>query len=353
METKNNYIWHLTAVVVVGIWGLTFISTRVLIESGLTPQEIFLLRFLIAYIGIWFISPRKLLCNTWRDEGWMLLAGVTGGSLYFLTENTALEVTLTTNVAFIVCSTPLLTLLLYRLFFRSEKATWKLTAGSLLALMGVGLVIFNGNFVLKLSPLGDLLSLSAALCWAFYSLIMKLFFGLHYPQGFLLRPAHHTSCVSSAALAVSAVLVCPACCLDESAVSQCAGFPGLLCGVEYYPETFGHGTCLQLHLPQSHLHLYGRSVLFGRTSHSFCPDGCHVCLAGGLSGGQEVMPVVVVPVFQSSFCQRRAVPSSDYIMTPASFVYADIAFQPCLHGSRAVQAPSDSNACEKQSDCLQ
>ncbi|WP_300812487.1 DMT family transporter [uncultured Bacteroides sp.] len=173
METKNNYIWHLTAVVVVGIWGLTFISTRVLIESGLTPQEIFLLRFLIAYIGIWFISPRKLLCNTWRDEGWMLLAGVTGGSLYFLTENTALEVTLTTNVAFIVCSTPLLTLLLYRLFFRSEKATWKLTAGSLLALLGVGLVIFNGNFVLKLSPLGDLLSLSAALCWAFYSLIMK------------------------------------------------------------------------------------------------------------------------------------------------------------------------------------
>ena len=103
----------------------------------------------------------------------MLLAGVTGGSLYFLTENTALEVTLTTNVAFIVCSTPLLTLLLYRLFFRSEKATWKLTAGSLLALLGVGLVIFNGNFVLKLSPLGDLLSLSAALCWAFYSLIMK------------------------------------------------------------------------------------------------------------------------------------------------------------------------------------
>ncbi len=173
MEKSKDYIWHLIAVVVVGIWGLTFISTRVLIESGLTPQEIFLLRFLIAYIGIWFISPRKLFCNNWRDEGWMLLAGMTGGSIYFLTENTALEVTLTTNVAFIVCSTPLLTLLLSRLFYRSDKATWKLAAGSLLALAGVGLVIFNGNFVLKLSPLGDVLSLSAALCWAFYSLIMR------------------------------------------------------------------------------------------------------------------------------------------------------------------------------------
>ena len=101
------------------------------------------------------------------------LAGVTGGSLYFLTENTALEVTLTTNVAFIVCSTPLLTMLLARLFYRSERATWRLVCGSLLALLGVGLVIFNGNFVLKLSPLGDVLSLTAALCWAFYSLIMR------------------------------------------------------------------------------------------------------------------------------------------------------------------------------------
>ena len=58
-------------------------------------------------------------------------------------------------------------------FYRSERATWRLVCGSLLALLGVGLVIFNGNFVLKLSPLGDVLSLTAALCWAFYSLIMR------------------------------------------------------------------------------------------------------------------------------------------------------------------------------------
>lgn len=173
MEQKKDYIWHLKAVVVVGIWGLTFISTRVLIDNGLTPQEIFLLRFLMAYIGIWFISSRKLWCDNWRDELWMLLSGVTGGSLYFLTENTALEVTLTTNVAFIVCSTPLLTLLLSRLLYRSEKATSRLWIGSLLALVGVGLVIFNGNFVLKLSPLGDVLSLTASLAWAVYSLIMR------------------------------------------------------------------------------------------------------------------------------------------------------------------------------------
>ena len=33
---------------------------------GLSPQEIFLLRFLIAYMGIWLISPRKLFAYNWK-----------------------------------------------------------------------------------------------------------------------------------------------------------------------------------------------------------------------------------------------------------------------------------------------
>ena len=44
---------------------------------------------------------------------------------------------------------------------------------STLALTGVGLVIFNGHFVLQLNPLGDLLALAAAVCWAIYSILMK------------------------------------------------------------------------------------------------------------------------------------------------------------------------------------
>lgn len=173
MNTKNNYTYHLVAIVVVAIWGLTFISTKVLIGHGLSPQEIFLLRFLMAYVGIWFISPRKLFADNWKDELWLLLGGITGGSFYFLTENMALEITLATNVAFIVCTAPLLTTILSLLIYKKEKATRSLIGGSLLALVGVALVVYNGSFVLKISPLGDFLTLLAALSWAFYSLIMK------------------------------------------------------------------------------------------------------------------------------------------------------------------------------------
>lgn len=186
MNAKNNYIYHLIAILTVTIWGLTFISTKVLIGNGLTPQEIFLLRFTIAYVGIWFISPRKLFANSWKDEGWLLLGGLSGGSIYFLTENTALGITLACNVAFIVCMTPLLTTILALLIYKKEKATVTLIGGSLIALAGVALVVYNGHFVLKLSPLGDFLSFLAALSWAFYSLIMRKLF-TRYDTVFITR----------------------------------------------------------------------------------------------------------------------------------------------------------------------
>lgn len=186
MHTTKNYIYHLIAILTVGIWGLTFISTKVLIEHGLSPQEIFLLRFLMAYLGIWFISPRKLFADNWKDELWLLWGGVTGGSFYFFTENTALEITLATNVAFIVCTAPLLTIILSLLIYKKEKATAGLVGGSLLALAGVALVVYNGHFILKISPLGDFLTLLAAFFWAFYSLIMKKMSG-RYRTTFITR----------------------------------------------------------------------------------------------------------------------------------------------------------------------
>ena len=167
MNEKKNYTYHLIAIFTVGVWGLTFISTKVLIANGLSPKEIFLLRFLIAYIGIWFISPRKLFANNWKDELWLLLGGITGGSVYFLTENMALGITLATNVAFIVCTAPLLTTIFSLMIYKKEKATRTLIGGSLMALIGVAMVVYNG------------LTLVAALSWAFYSLIMKKMTGMY------------------------------------------------------------------------------------------------------------------------------------------------------------------------------
>lgn len=170
---NKNILWHLLAIAIVAVWGTTFVNTKALYNSGLTPLEIFFLRFVIAYICIWFISPRQLFSRTWRDELIMVLLGITGGSVFFLAENYAVGLTYVNNVSFIVCTAPLLTVLLGITFVKSIKASWSLILGSLIALMGVGIVIFNGSFVLHLNPWGDLLTLLASLCWAVYSLLMK------------------------------------------------------------------------------------------------------------------------------------------------------------------------------------
>jgi len=170
---KNKLAYHILAISIIAIWGVTFINTKFLIINGLNPQEIFLLRFILAYIGIWTFSPHKLFTDNWRDELTTLMLGVTGGSLYFWAENTAIQYSLVNNVAFIVCNAPLLTLFLGMAFSKEIRATKNIVMGSLISLIGVALVIFNGSFILRLNPIGDFLALVAAGAWAVYSLLMR------------------------------------------------------------------------------------------------------------------------------------------------------------------------------------
>ena len=58
--TKKLWIYHVMAIVTVVVWGTTFVSTKILLTYGLSPMEILLYRFSLAYIGIWFFSPRKI-----------------------------------------------------------------------------------------------------------------------------------------------------------------------------------------------------------------------------------------------------------------------------------------------------
>ncbi len=175
--------YHILALATIFVWGTTFASTKVLLTHGLTPPEIMFYRFVIAYALTWIFS-RKLWADTWADELYLALAGFTGGTLYFLAENTAINYTITSNVALVVCVTPVLTALLTSLIYR-ERITSRLAIGSLVALMGVGFVVLNGA-VLKIHPLGDTLALVAALAWAIYSVVVRRFDG-RYTTWFVTR----------------------------------------------------------------------------------------------------------------------------------------------------------------------
>lgn len=161
------------ALVIVAIWGCTFVQTKILINAGLRPDSIFFFRFLIAYILLLPFAGGRVFLSGIKDEFYALLLGVTGGSLYFVTENYALAYGYCSNVSLIVCLTPLVTALLVGRFNRSERLGRAGGIASAIALAGILLVVFNGNYVLHLSPLGDLLALAACLCWAIYSLVIR------------------------------------------------------------------------------------------------------------------------------------------------------------------------------------
>ena len=172
--------YHFVAFLTVAIWGSTFVFTKILLQNGLSPAQIFTLRFIVAYgliIALTLLAGQsiKLFSDSWRDELVMALLGVTGGSLYFLTENASMLYTTATNTSLIVCTCPLFAMLLVAIVYRkTEHITRIQTLGSLIACLGMAVVVLNGHFVLHLSPLGDLLAFGACLCWAFYSLLMKL-----------------------------------------------------------------------------------------------------------------------------------------------------------------------------------
>lgn len=168
---------YVTALLIVVIWGCTFVQTKLLINSGLRPEEIFFFRFLLAYLLMLPFSGRKLFLGDWKDELVALSLGLTGGSLYFVTENYALAYGYCSNVALIVCLTPLVTALVVGLLYPNERLGKSGVSGSVIAFAGMALVVFNGNFILELSPLGDALALGACLCWALYSLAIKRLHG--------------------------------------------------------------------------------------------------------------------------------------------------------------------------------
>ncbi len=165
-------IWgHLAAFFTIFVWGLTFISIKVLLVT-FTPVEIMFYRLILALVVLFILSPphrgRLTLGGEWR----FMAAGLCGVTLYFLFQNIALTYTLAANVSVLISVAPLFTALLSR-YMLNERLKTNFFIGFTIAIAGIILIAFNGRLVLKLNPLGDLLSILAALVWAIYSVLIK------------------------------------------------------------------------------------------------------------------------------------------------------------------------------------
>ena len=175
---------HLIALATICVWGSTFIFSKTLLDV-FTPVQIMLLRFFVAYAVLWCMYP-KTEKTTARDNLGIFFMSLFADTVYFLCENNALRYTLASNVSILVASAPIWTAVLAHFFIKGNKLRKNTVYGSLIALVGVALVVFNGTVVLKFNPFGDMLSMAAAICWALYSVMITRY--IHrFSSFFLMR----------------------------------------------------------------------------------------------------------------------------------------------------------------------
>lgn len=169
----QSIIVYIGALIAVSAWGASFVATKVLTQNGLNAVEIYVYRFLIAYVLTLLICPRPFMSRSWRDEMMFALCGICGGSVYFIAENTAVMYTLVSNVSLITSLSPVITFLIATIVFKTERLSKGFLLGSSMALLGVCCVIFNSSMEINVKPFGDLLAFLAAISWAIYTLILR------------------------------------------------------------------------------------------------------------------------------------------------------------------------------------
>lgn len=163
---------HGAAFITIIIWGTTFISTKVLLQT-FTPVEILFIRFLTGYLALWCVCPRRLKLRDRRQEWYFAAAGLCGVTLYYLLENIALTYTLASNVVVIISAAPFFTVIFSCLFLHGKRPGKRFFLGFLMALLGILLISSGSGEAFHLNPLGDLLAAGAAVVWAAYSTITK------------------------------------------------------------------------------------------------------------------------------------------------------------------------------------
>lgn len=163
---------HLITLFTVCIWGVTFVSTKVLLKN-MSPLAILFCRFLIGYVALFALYPKVHRTKELKEELLFFALGLTGVFLYFTFENTALQFTMATNVGLLSGTVPILTAIVAHFLTNDERFSSKLFWGFIVAFTGTALVIFNAQVVMKLNPLGDFLAMLAPLTWSFYSVLLK------------------------------------------------------------------------------------------------------------------------------------------------------------------------------------
>ena len=175
MKQNNSMIPYGSIMLSVLFWGLSFVGTKIALES-LPPFSLIFLRFSGAscfFLVLMFYRGFPKL--TRQEHGRLFLAALFQPGLYFLCETVGLQYTSASKASLIVATIPLTVLALSAIFLK-ERFNWVVIVGIGLSLVGVAMLIFGDPYVswsFDGPVVGDLLMFGAVIAMAIYTVLMK------------------------------------------------------------------------------------------------------------------------------------------------------------------------------------
>jgi drug/metabolite transporter (DMT)-like permease len=166
---------HFLAIVLMILWGMSYLSIKVVVHEihpVLSAFYRFLIASIILFIYLKIRYPEEKVLK--EDKVKMALGGLFGICMYFLFENYAVYFTTASNVAIIISSIPIFTLITHRIIFK-EKINMIKAVGAFFSIIGIGIIIFSKGKVSLFSKgtIGDLMGMGAALCWVTYTVVIS------------------------------------------------------------------------------------------------------------------------------------------------------------------------------------
>jgi drug/metabolite transporter (DMT)-like permease len=157
------------------LWGLSFVSSKTILNTGVPPMTMVCLRFLVstALINLLLrrVEPATRLSK--RDMPALLASGLLGVTVYFFFESRGIKLTSASHASLIIAAIPVCTVIAE--FILSRVRVGLLGAGGVvLSFIGVyfvvrapGAALASGSFA------GDLFMFGACLSWVAYMLVSK------------------------------------------------------------------------------------------------------------------------------------------------------------------------------------
>jgi drug/metabolite transporter (DMT)-like permease len=175
LKSGTNFVSIMSLILPVLFWGLSFISTKIVLEE-MPPVTIAFMRQLIAIIPLLLIIIAMRVSLRIKPLDLLLLAGSSffGIVLYFLFENNGLKYTTAASASMIVAAVPVFTFISDSLLFKAKLGIRAFLC-IIFSIAGVYLVVsVNGRLDFSSETFnGNMLIVGAMLSWVIYTIMSR------------------------------------------------------------------------------------------------------------------------------------------------------------------------------------